>query len=68
MSGILKGYDKLSNLVLDQAIEYLVLDDEKESPLLPARKRDLGLLVIKGTQIVMLSPSDQIAEIPNPFI
>lgn len=67
VAGILKGYDKLSNLVLDQAVEYLSSENEPES-LLPGRKRNLGLLVIKGTQIVMLSPADHIQEISNPFI
>merc|ERR1712176_433725 len=65
-SGILKGYDQLLNLVIDSTSEQLRdLDD----PFRPSTEsRDLGLVVCRGTSVVLISPQDGMEEIPNPFI
>merc|ERR1739848_480707 len=65
-SGILKGYDQLLNLVIDSTSEQLRdLDD----PFRPSTEsRTLGLVVCRGTSVVLISPQDGMEEIPNPFI
>ena len=59
--GLLKGYDQLTNLVLDKARETLHADDGSTTT------RSLGLLVARGTLLVMISPVDGSEEIANPF-
>jgi U6 snRNA-associated Sm-like protein LSm7 len=79
----LKGYDALMNLVLDDVQEVLrgkkpslstywfiictllislADDDGNEST------RSLGLVVARGTLLVLVSPVDGSEEIANPFI
>lgn len=64
ITGLLKGFDQLMNLVLDEVIEHLrdqdgtILDDTRE----------LGLVVVRGPTLVMISPVDGAQEIPNPFL
>lgn len=55
--GVLKGYDQLMNLVLDETIEYL-RDPEDQSCILKDKTRDLGLIVIRGTVLLSLSPQE----------
>lgn len=62
VSGILKGYDPLMNLVLDEVKETMRDDEGNEST------RDLGLTVARGTMIVLISPIDGSEEIANPFL
>lgn len=65
-SGILKGYDPLLNLVLDNTTEYL---RDPEDPLkLTEETRNLGLVVCRGTAVVVIMPQDGLEHIPNPFI
>jgi U6 snRNA-associated Sm-like protein LSm7 len=64
-SGILKGYDPLLNLVLDNTIEYI--RDQDDSYKLTNDTRDLGLVVCRGTSVVLISPQDGMEEIANPF-
>ncbi|MCJ1288992.1 Sm-like protein lsm7 [Xylographa carneopallida] len=59
--GTLKGYDQLMNLVLDDVQELLRDDDGNEST------RSLGLMVARGTLLVLVSPKDGSEQIPNPF-
>jgi len=59
--GTLKGYDQLMNLVLDNVKETLRDDEGNES------SRDLGLIVARGTLLVLISPVDGSEEIENPF-
>lgn len=66
--GILKGYDQLLNLVIDQACEQDgTLTSQILSLILGKRRRNLGLAVLKGSQIIHISPSENLAEISNPF-
>lgn len=79
--GTLKGYDQLMNLVLDEVKEAMTgkslpspkclahgmakcyVDDEGN-----VRYRKLGLIVARGTLLVVISPVDGSEEIANPFI
>ncbi|KAF7326955.1 U6 snRNA-associated Sm-like protein LSm7 [Mycena venus] len=60
VNGILKGYDQLLNLVLDEVEEQL-LEPEPHT-------RSLGLTVLRGPTITLLSPVDGSEEIANPFL
>merc|ERR1712083_267139 len=55
-SGILKGFDPLLNLVLDQTIEYLRDPDDPYK--LTEDTRQLGLTVCRGTAVVVICPFD----------
>lgn len=78
VSGTLKGFDQLMNLVLDEVkesmrgrhLQYLIRvyvltipDDEGNET-----TRVLGLVVARGTLIVLISPADGSEEIANPFV
>ena len=67
VEGVLKGYDQLLNLVLDEAIEFqrsaedlLTVTDES---------RPLGLVVCRGTAVMAVAPTAG-AEVmaSNPFL
>ncbi|BCR86581.1 putative small nuclear ribonucleoprotein (LSM7) [Aspergillus chevalieri] len=62
VSGTLKGYDQLMNLVLDEVKESMRDDEGNETT------RALGLIVARGTLIVLISPADGSEEIANPFV
>jgi len=66
VTGILKGYDPLLNLVLDECVESLrdPFDPYKTS----GETRSLGLVVARGTAVMMVAPMDGTMEIANPFI
>ncbi|KAL8908279.1 MAG: hypothetical protein Q9207_000901 [Kuettlingeria erythrocarpa] len=59
--GTLKGYDQLMNLVLDDVKETLRDDAGNETT------RPLGLIVARGTLLVLISPVDGSEQIENPF-
>ncbi|XP_021563974.1 U6 snRNA-associated Sm-like protein LSm7 [Carlito syrichta] len=65
-SGILKGFDPLLNLVLDGTIEYMRDPDDQYK--LTEDTRQLGLVVCRGTSVVLICPQDGMEAIPNPFI
>lgn len=60
VTGVLKGYDQLLNLVLDE-VEEAVQEPEPHV-------RTLGLAVLRGPTITLLSPVDGLEEIANPFM
>ncbi|KAL3472001.1 LSM domain-containing protein [Aspergillus californicus] len=62
VSGTLKGYDQLMNLVLDDVKESMRDDEGNEN------NRSLGLIVARGTLIVLISPADGSEQIANPFV
>ncbi|XP_008579032.1 PREDICTED: U6 snRNA-associated Sm-like protein LSm7 isoform X3 [Galeopterus variegatus] len=64
--GILKGFDPLLNLVLDGTIEYMRDPDDQYK--LTEDTRQLGLVVCRGTSVVLICPQDGMEAIPNPFI
>eukprot|EP00978_Attheya_sp_CCMP212_P030934 scaffold115361_cov47-Attheya_sp.AAC.3 len=57
LRGTLRGYDELVNLVLDDCEEFI-----------RDKTRKLGLVVIRGTQVSLVSPEDGTEEIANPFM
>ncbi|KAK6353026.1 Sm-like protein lsm7 [Orbilia brochopaga] len=61
VTGALKGYDQLMNLVLDEVKE-VVTDDQGA-----VQSRDLGLVVARGPLLVLISPVDGTEQIENPF-
>ncbi|KAL6651952.1 hypothetical protein ACP70R_010877 [Stipagrostis hirtigluma subsp. patula] len=66
VTGTLKGYDQLLNLVLDEAVES---EREQDDPLkLSGKTRQLGLIVCRGTAVMLVSPTDGTDEIANPFL
>mmetsp|Transcript_22392 Transcript_22392/g.74280 ORF Transcript_22392/g.74280 Transcript_22392/m.74280 type:complete len:105 (+) Transcript_22392:49-363(+) len=64
--GVLKGYDALLNLVLDEAHEYL--KDPTDAYRLLDETRPMGLMVCRGTSIMLVCPTDGLEEIANPFL
>jgi len=62
ISGTLKGYDQLMNLVLDDVKEVMRDDSGNET------SRSLGLIVARGTLLVLISPVEGSEEISNPFL
>ncbi|GER45193.1 small nuclear ribonucleoprotein family protein [Striga asiatica] len=77
VTGTLKGYDQLLNLVLDEAVEFLrgkfkrliVALRNPEDPLKTTdQTRRLGLIVCRGTAVMLVSPTDGTEEIANPFL
>ena len=65
-SGVLKGYDPLLNLVLDNTQEYL--RDSEEGYKMSDDTRSLGLVVCRGTSVVLICPQDGMESIQNPFM
>jgi len=66
LKGVLKGYDELVNLVLDDTDEFL--RDLNNPNTITGKTRKLGLVVVRGTQVSLVSPEDGMEEISNPFI
>ncbi|CAM9982836.1 unnamed protein product, partial [Choristocarpus tenellus] len=64
--GVLKGFDQLVNIVLDECIEYI--RDPSDPYKLTEETRDLGLVVCRGTQVSLISPTEGMEEIENPFV
>ncbi|KAA8900333.1 hypothetical protein FN846DRAFT_959116 [Sphaerosporella brunnea] len=60
--GILKGYDQLMNLVLDEVKETMRDDEGNE------HTRELGLVVARGPMLTLISPVDGSERIENPFL
>ena len=65
-AGVLKGYDPLLNLVLDNTTEHLRDPDEPYK--LAENTRNLGLVVCRGTSVVLICPQDGMEAIQNPFV
>jgi U6 snRNA-associated Sm-like protein LSm7 len=53
--GLLKGYDQLMNLVMDDVEEYI---RDPESGEVTEKTRPLGLAVMRGTALTVLNPAD----------
>lgn len=64
--GYLKGFDQLVNLVLDDCIEFL--RDASDEYRLTEETRKIGLVVCRGTSVMLISPVDGTEEIANPFL
>ncbi|KAJ2650772.1 3'-phosphoadenosine 5'-phosphosulfate sulfotransferase, partial [Coemansia sp. RSA 1285] len=69
VEGVLKGFDQLLNIVLDDAEEIIRVPEEQEGGV-PAeeKRRYIGLVVLRGPSVILLSPTDGSEEIANPFL
>ncbi|KAJ2344608.1 U6 snRNP-associated protein Lsm7 [Coemansia erecta] len=66
VTGVLKGFDQLLNIVLDEAVETIRDPENPDSS--EEKQRNVGLVVLRGPSIILLSPTDGSEEIENPFI
>jgi len=66
VTGVLKGYDQLVNIVLDDTVEYL--RDPLDPYKITDKTRNLGLTVARGTAVMLVAPTDGTQEIANPFL
>ena len=75
--GTLKGFDQMVNIVLDDAIEYIRDDEDKNRRKVMVNEqtgetlqiaRKLGIVVSRGTSIMYISPLNGTEEIDNPFV
>ena len=57
MEGVLKGYDQLVNIVLENALEQF-----------SGLSRTLGTAICRGTTVMTVCPQDGFEEIANPFL
>lgn len=64
--GVLKSFDGLQNIVLDDAVEYI--RDPADPNTVTEATRYLGLLVVRGTATTILGPEDGLKAIANPFL
>ena len=65
-SGVLKGFDPLLNIVLDNTVEHL--RDPDDPYRLTDDTRHLGLVVCRGTAVVLICPMEGMEAIANPFV
>ncbi|KAJ4461425.1 putative U6 snRNA-associated Sm protein LSm7 [Paratrimastix pyriformis] len=65
VAGVLKGFDPIVNLVLDNAVEYL--RDPNDPYLLTGATRQIGLTVCRGVAVTSIFSVDGFEEIANPF-
>lgn len=63
--GVLKGYDQLMNLVLEEVVE--TLRDPEDDSVLTDQTRKLGTVIVRGPQLLTLAPVDGTEMIGNPF-
>lgn len=66
ITGTLKGFDQLMNLVLEDVVENI--RDADDESVLTKETRDLGLVVVRCTSLLTISPVDGSESIENPFI
>lgn len=63
--GTLKGYDQLMNLVMDDVEE---IKHDPSNGNTTGERRTLGLAVLRGTNLTLISPVDGFDIIENPFV
>ncbi|EGW32166.1 uncharacterized protein SPAPADRAFT_61256 [Spathaspora passalidarum NRRL Y-27907] len=66
ITGVLKGFDQLMNLVLENVKEQL--RDPEDDTVLTKETRDLGLVVVRCTSLLTISPVNGFEIIENPFV
>ncbi|KAA0152149.1 hypothetical protein FNF27_03669 [Cafeteria roenbergensis] len=64
-TGVLKGFDKLLNLVLDDAVE--LMRDPEDTDCTTSASRPLGIMVCRGPSVMAVAPNDGYDAIANPF-
>ncbi|KAK2195934.1 bifunctional Sm-like protein Lsm7/LSM domain [Babesia duncani] len=76
VEGTLKGHDAMANLVLDDTMEFLRGErlnlalhvDPNDATRLSGEVRKLGLLVARGTSVIVIHPVEGTEKIENPFV
>lgn len=66
VAGVLKGFDHLLNIVLDNCTEFI--RDPEDPYKLSDETRTLGIVVCRGTAVVLICPVDGMEAIANPFL
>ncbi|KAA6393250.1 MAG: putative U6 snRNA-associated protein [Streblomastix strix] len=66
VEGILKGYDNVNNIVLDDCVEFI--RDPRDSGVLTGETRKLGLAICRGTSVICSYPVEGTEAIENPFL
>ena len=61
MVGVLRSYDALFNLVLDNAVETIIKSDE------PTTTRNLGRLICRGPCVLVVNPMKGSMQIEKPL-
>lgn len=73
---MLKGYDDLANIVLHDTIEYLrgkikrlfFSIDPSDPYNITDETRKLGVVVLRGPSLMMVTPMEGYEEIDNPYV
>lgn len=65
VTGLLRGYDQLVNIVLDETTEYL--RDPNNPGAMSDKTRELGLVVCRGTSVMLVCPAEGMIETANPY-
>ncbi|KYQ88921.1 LSM domain-containing protein [Tieghemostelium lacteum] len=66
VQGILKGYDQLVNITLDRTEEFI--RDPQDPLTVTEQKRYLGLVVCRGSSVMMVCPTEGCQQIENPYV
>ena len=67
VTGVLKGFDSLLNLVLDETVEDL--RDPNDFYTLSGKTRNLGLTMLRGTSVLLIMPTNGSEQLlHNPFV
>jgi U6 snRNA-associated Sm-like protein LSm7 len=65
VTGTLRGYDQLVNIVLDDTVEHL--RDPARPEVVTNKTRHLGLVVCRGNSVTLVCPADGLIETSNPY-
>lgn len=65
-SGILRGYDHLLNLVLEDTTEYM--RDPEDTSKVTEEVRNHGIVFCRGPAVTVVCPEDGHESIENPFV
>jgi U6 snRNA-associated Sm-like protein LSm7 len=66
VTGVLKGWDKRINIVLDNAVEKV---RDLADPLTTTEQtREIGFVVCRSTAVATITPVAGMKEIENPFV
>ena len=65
VTGTLRGYDQLVNIVLDDTVEHL--RDPARPEVVTDKTRHLGLVVCRGNSVTLVCPADGLIETSNPY-
>mmetsp|Transcript_9156 Transcript_9156/g.14869 ORF Transcript_9156/g.14869 Transcript_9156/m.14869 type:complete len:96 (+) Transcript_9156:69-356(+) len=63
--GVLKGYDQLVNIVLDETEEFI--RDPENPDQTTDKTRKLGLTVCRGNSVTFVCPAEGFEKVANPF-